>query len=93
MKKYGTGVIALEDFYTICDRAHFLFAYAVLLTFGMHYLWWTTGLVVIGSAVKEYWYDQNYETVEDRGSNTRDWLGYCAGCAFAIVVLFIKSKI
>jgi len=43
------------------------------------------GAFALYAAVKEFWYDQNYETPEVRGSNLRDFLFYLLGDALAIV--------
>lgn len=90
-------MITEDAFYTLADRAHFLFAMTVvwghLLFCGEHYVGYTIFGIIGGAAVKEYWWDENYETAEIRGSNTRDFLGYTAGALIAIGLYVLKVKL
>ena len=54
---------------------------------------WVCGVGILAAAVKEFWYDQNYETPEVRGSNLQDFSFYCAGLALGSLTVFIKLKL
>ena len=52
--------------------------------------WMSVGIVVFGF-FKEFWYDKNYETpTQTFAMNLQDFLGYCAGTAFAWGVVGVK---
>ena len=61
-----------------------------LTLFGQTYLVYllATGLALC--AVKEFWYDQNYETPDERGSNLEDFLEYSAGFLAALILYYAK---
>lgn len=93
-------MIPENEYYKICDRVHFLFSYAVILTVmifsSWHSQWWTYGTIIlltVGTAIKEFWYDQNFEPVEIRGSNLRDFLGYLYGNCMAMFTLVIWCEL
>jgi predicted MFS family arabinose efflux permease len=46
------------------------------------------GIVVVLAAVKEFWFDQNFEDAVTRGSNFEDWSYYVAGSAAALLILW-----
>jgi 1,4-dihydroxy-2-naphthoate octaprenyltransferase len=45
-------------------------------------------LVVILAAVKEFWFDKNYEDAATRGSDFEDWSYYCVGAIVALLILW-----
>ena len=45
-------------------------------------------IVVLLAAVKEFWWDENYEDAATRGSNLEDWSYYVAGAAVALLILW-----
>ena len=53
---------------------------------GMHAALIAAAVGTVASAMKEFWYDQNYETVDTRGSNLLDFsmyeIGIIAGLLF-----------
>ena len=58
--------------------------------FGPRFMWaWCLALVVFAS-VKEFWYDTNYETSDERGNGWEDFGFYMVGMAIGIVLWEIK---
>lgn len=49
------------------------------------------GIVVALAAVKEFWFDQNFEDAVTRGSNLEDWSYYVLGCVVALLILWGNS--
>ena len=46
-------------------------------------------LIVVGlAALKEFWFDQNFEDAATRGSNLEDWSYYVAGSVAALLILW-----
>lgn len=84
-------MIERESYYTLADRTHFLGAIVFVLTnallFNKRGALITFLLVVIWGAIKEFWYDERYETVEVRGSNLRDFLGYLLGGLTGLIIV------
>lgn len=85
-----------EDFYTLADRTHFLGACLAIVVFKdfakPDYIPWFGGALLVYAAIKEFWYDQNYEITEIRGSNLRDWVGYVLGWMAALLEIAAKTK-
>ena len=50
---------------------------------------WALALVLFAS-VKEFWYDENYETADERGSNLEDFGFYMVGLVVGILLYKIK---
>ena len=80
--------------------AHVLAGISLVVTtayFSNSSVWWTTGLsvgLILYAAVKEFWYDANYEiphqTWED---NLLDFGMYCAGIGLGWGFILLKLKL
>jgi hypothetical protein len=68
----------------IAFNAHAGFAYAIVHTFGVRLL----PVVLVVAAVKEFWFDANYEvpkqTTQD---NVTDFVGYATGAFLALLAI------
>jgi hypothetical protein len=54
--------------------------------FGVKWMYATVPLFILYASLKEFWYDQNYETEEQRGSNLEDWGFYMIGLVSALLL-------
>jgi hypothetical protein len=85
-----------RTFNLISQLGHFAGGLAVV--FGSYSFWGWHGalisiLVLAGLvAIKEFWWDNKYESVEVRGSNFLDWSMWMVGAAVALVLVFIRRK-
>jgi len=50
-------------------------------------------LITTWAAVKEFWYDKNFETEEVRGSDLEDFLFYTGGAAVALGALWLQVRL
>lgn len=80
------------SFNTVAQIAHVAVAYAVvlslLLVLGPGSLYWLIPVSVGAAAIKEFWYDEKYESASVRGSSLEDFLWYCVGIIGAIGFFF-----
>jgi hypothetical protein len=51
------------------------------------------GIVALASAVKEFWYDEHYESTEVRGSSFEDFMYYMVGATAALIVAVVRAKL
>ena len=80
------------SFDTVAQSSHVWFGGCIVYTSALWMSpWWGVLAIASFACIKEYWYDQNYESVECRGSNTRDFLFYMLG-AVAIASLLSVVK-
>lgn len=84
-----------KEFNFVAQLSHVQFG---LVTIFASYIWlpthwylFTLGLVVVYSAIKEFWYDEKYETTEVRGSSLEDFLFQAGGAIAASLLLFITK--
>lgn len=63
---------------------------ASVMLFGHCFMWPAAGVFTLYAAVKEFWYDQNYESACDRGSNARDFGFYMLGVGVGILIVLIR---
>jgi len=56
---------------------------------GWHWIIGIALAVTLIAGVKEFWYDQRFETAEVRGSNMRDFMFYCVGIYGALFLYFL----
>jgi hypothetical protein len=69
-----------------------LFVMGFTYLFGPGAEWWCVLIFTAYAAIKEFWYDQNYETAEVRGSNLEDFSFYMVGVTLAVILILIKTK-
>jgi hypothetical protein len=90
-------MIPEATFDTVSQLSHVGWGLAVVWGFALigkpSWLWWVAPLGTALAAVKEFFYDQHYETTEVRGSNLRDFLFYCVGIYSALVIYLIRFAI
>jgi hypothetical protein len=90
-------MIDFATFNTVSQFAHWLagclFVMGFTYLFGSGAEWWCVGIFTAYAAIKEFWYDQNYETPEVRGSSLQDFLFYEAGVLLAIGLIYLKGKL
>lgn len=76
------------------ETAHVLAGLLVILgpiaLFGPKYMWLWAGFMVLFASLKEFWYDENYETADERGSNLEDWGFYMIGTVVGIGLYKLK---
>lgn len=60
------------------------------LLFPREFYWIWVALESV-AAIKEFWYDQNYETADERGSNLLDFSMYTLGALLAFGALLLKG--
>lgn len=81
------SVLSDPSLENVGQSAHVFFAAFLVLAF--HGNWYAVGAMVVFAAVKEFWYDENYETADVRGSNLRDFAYYMLGIALGKIVSLI----
>ena len=90
-----TGSISDSDFNFIAQMAHWLGgSFAILIAvriLGRWCMWIVAVLFLTFFAVKEWWYDTNYEDCDERGSNLIDWLFYLLGVVIGILTILITD--
>lgn len=90
-------MIPLDQFYKMCDRAHFLIGAALVLAAGMFTpMEWNAGFsfsFVVWAIWKEGYQDPRTETKEYAGSGLRDFVFYLAGVAFGWSLIAIKAML
>ena len=80
------------SFDTVSQSAHVWFgAFVVFVANLFHAPWIGFFVLAVFAAVKEFWYDQNYESPEVRGSNFKDFSFYMLGGAVALFLALLKS--
>jgi len=81
-----------RDYDSVAQNAHMLFgALMVFLPtyiFGPDALWYGMALFFAFAMVKEFWYDEKYETEEVRGSSIKDFIFYMIGAILGLLVYF-----
>jgi hypothetical protein len=80
-----------KTFNTVAQLGHFAGGAAIVLAFTV--IAWNRqasiyGLLTVAAlaAIKEFWYDQRYETPEVRGSSLEDFSFYLVGATIATAV-------
>jgi hypothetical protein len=63
-----------------------LAVFAPLVLIGPMWRFVGAGVIVLWALVKEFWWDQHYETPEIRGSSLEDFTFYCVGAGIALLV-------
>jgi VanZ family protein len=85
-------MIDFKEFDFVAQNAHLCFGALMVFVptyiFGPGALWYAMALFLVYALVKEFWYDERYETVEVRGSSLKDFLFYMLGAALGLVVYF-----
>jgi hypothetical protein len=49
--------------------------------------------VLLAAGVKEFWYDEKYESVEVRGSSLEDFAFYVIGAGAAMIVAVARARL
>jgi hypothetical protein len=49
--------------------------------------------VLLAAGVKEFWYDEHYESTEVRGSSFEDFMYYMVGATAALIVAVVRAKL
>lgn len=83
--------VSNKNFYSICDRAHFLGASTLILAsfiprHSLKFSLTMSFLVILFAAIKEGFWDPKYESREIAGSGWRDFIFYCYGVLFALSI-------
>lgn len=60
--------------------------FGTIVLFAPKWLSITLPLFIVYASVKEFWYDNAYETEEQRGSNAEDFGFYCCGAVIALAL-------
>lgn len=66
-----------------------LVAYTALI-FNIKALWISVPIFTLVTAWKEFYWDEHFESPEERGSNLVDFLFYCLGQILGLLVLLAK---
>jgi hypothetical protein len=83
-------------FNSVAQAGHFAGGAAIVLAIVV--LWRATyapfagfSIVLLASAIKEFWFDYKYESTEVRGSSLEDFLMYLAGAGAAMIVSLVRA--
>lgn len=82
-----------EDYYWLADKAHFCFSLSIVvgqMALGVTNPYPAVGLILIFASVKEAYIDPITETPVVAGSGVRDFLGYAAGAAAGLLLLWAR---
>jgi hypothetical protein len=88
----------MSDVQVLASGCHFLMSFgplvvAAYLGASLLVLKCLSGFVILFALVKEFLYDANFEVPHQTFQmNLEDFLGYCAGTAFAWGVVLVKAK-
>lgn len=89
-------MIKISQFDWLAQKSHILSGalavFAPLALSGEKAMWIGALVITIWALVKEFWYDERYESKEERGSNFRDFFFYVSGAAIALSIWAIKTK-
>lgn len=87
--------IPVKTFYFVAQMAHWLCGCLAVvwpvLIFGAWIKWYAAGFIVTYAAIKEFFYDENYESKIERGSNLEDFSFYTLGATLAVVSMWLKG--
>lgn len=87
-------MITDKEFDDLAQINHFIGgALAVILAgflFGMPYFYAAGAAMGFYAAVKEFWYDEHYETTEVRGSSFKDFVFYVLGIIAGTAICIAK---
>jgi hypothetical protein len=67
-------------------------AWGSYMFWGWHGALWSLLVLAILVGIKEWWWDNKYESAEVRGSNLLDWSMWMAGSGLANLAIFLKMK-
>lgn len=85
-------VVPVKVFNQVSQLAHVAGGLAAvwgsIVLFGQSSIWIAMVSTAAVTAVKEFWYDQHYETEVVRGSNLEDWTFYQVGSVSAMLLTF-----
>jgi hypothetical protein len=82
-------------FNSVAQAGHFAGGAAIVLAVvvaGGH-AWWGLAGVAALAALKEFWYDEQYESAEVRGSSLEDFLFYLSGAGAALILAWAKGRL
>ena len=65
---------------------------ACVYMFGPKSLYWTLPLLVTYAAIKEFWWDENYETADERWNGFYDFGTYISGGILTLIMVWIRVK-
>lgn len=82
-------MISQHDYNVLAQKAHFLAGIVAVFASQIFFHNRNYGAVaiILFALVKEFWYDENYETPEIRGSSAQDFLFYFIGAVFAWIAI------
>ncbi len=83
-------MISDKQFNTLAQISHFGWGTAVVLAGNLfHARFPVAGAWLLYAAIKEFFYDQRYETPEVRGSSLEDFLFQAAGAAVGLILVAV----
>lgn len=92
----GGKMINAKLAFSWARNAHILMGalWVVLLVYVLGWSHWYcyVGTGVVLAALKEFLYDQYFESPEVRGSNLADFLQYLSGIAAGLLVCYLRTK-
>lgn len=85
-------MITDEEFDWLAQKSHMLGGacaiWGTIVLFGARWIWLAAVLMTAFAAAKEFWYDNIWETAEERGSNLRDFTFYLVGQVAALALYY-----
>jgi len=96
MKSASPDAIDPKFFCVVAQLSHFAWGCLVISWAGIlfpHSFWWILALWESLAAIKEFWYDHNYENPATRGSDLLDFSIYTLGALIGVSALFGKGFI
>lgn len=92
----GSDGIDPNEFNQVSQLSHYGWGLAVIwgtvCLFGTPFMWYALATWAVATAVKEFYYDDTYETAAVRGSSMQDFLFYQAGAFTAVASVLAKAK-
>ena len=88
--------ISPDMFNFVSQQAHWLSTAWITLIglyfFGPGSFWYTIPVLVVYAAIKEFWYDQQYENAATRGSNLEDFSFYLLGIVITLICWWLHIR-
>jgi hypothetical protein len=90
------AVVDEKTFNLVSQMGHFAgglaCAWGSYMFWGWHGALWSILVLAVLVGIKEWWWDNRYETAEVRGSNLLDWSMWMAGSVVANLAIFLKVR-
>jgi len=90
-------MITVQQFDILAQKAHTLAGLAAVFgtaaLFGKEYVPYAALAILLFAAGREFWYDYEYESEEERGSSRKDFAYYSLGTIVALVAVYGRAYV